>query len=265
MATGAPTLAQIGATFNDATTQLVGGVWNTVSGGNAAAVTADLQSVQSELRALITVSPAQFRGLTGIHAETIVNQLNLEIQQVQQATAGTNAFAPKEINDIQRDIIDIVQGDANLAAMATQGGANGFAAVPALLNAPTPFQDNAAQTALTSEFVADSNNLGQQAVSLVGSGNAATDANALIQGLKSGNVAESRKCKPPPGHSPPMQQTSRGAMSRPVAAPTTPRRRLRRAKWPRPGAAAPNPSAAGPDAPSHHDAVPLDFGAAHAA
>jgi hypothetical protein len=174
------TLAQIGATFNDSTRLLVGGVWNTVnSGGNAAAITNDLQTVQTELQALINANPTQFQGLTGIHAETIVNQLNLELANVQQVTAGTNTFAAKEINDIQRDIIDIVQGDANLQAMATQGGANGFMPVPALLNAPTPFQDNAAQTAFISQFVSDSTSFGQQAINLVASGN--TDAiNALV-------------------------------------------------------------------------------------
>jgi hypothetical protein len=180
MADNAATLAQIGATFNDATRLLVGGVWNTVGGsGNAAAITSDLQTVQTELQVLINANPSQFQGLTGIHAETIVNQLNLELANVQQVMAGTNPFAPKEINDIHRDIIDIVQGDANLQAMATQGGANGFAPVPPLLNAPTPFQDNAAQTAFISQFVADSNSLGQQAVSLIGSNDTAA-VNALI-------------------------------------------------------------------------------------
>jgi hypothetical protein len=180
MADNAATLAQIGATFNEATRLLVGGVWNTVGGsGNAATITNDLQTVQTELQALINANPAQFQGLTGIHAETIVNQLNLELANVQQVTAGTNPVAPKEINDIQRDIIDIVQGDANLQAMATQGGANGFAPVPPLLNAPTPFQDNAAQTAFINQFVADSNNLGQQAVNLIGSNDTAA-VNALV-------------------------------------------------------------------------------------
>jgi hypothetical protein len=45
-------LTQIGATFNDATRLLVGGVWNTVNaGGNAAKITDDLQTVQTELQA----------------------------------------------------------------------------------------------------------------------------------------------------------------------------------------------------------------------
>ena len=98
--------AQIGNVFNDATTKLVGGVWNTVnSGGNAASIQSDLQSVQSNLQQLIQQNADQFQGATGIHAQEIVNQLNLEIANVQQAAAGTNAFAPKEINDIQRDIM----------------------------------------------------------------------------------------------------------------------------------------------------------------
>ena len=59
---GATDLAQIGATFNDATTALVEGVRNTVDGGGK--------------QNLINASPAQFQGLAGVHAETIVNRLN---------------------------------------------------------------------------------------------------------------------------------------------------------------------------------------------
>ena len=59
---GAMDFAQIGATFNDATTALAGGVWNTVNGGGK--------------QNLINASSAQFQGLAGVHAETIVNRLN---------------------------------------------------------------------------------------------------------------------------------------------------------------------------------------------
>jgi hypothetical protein len=59
---GATDLAQIGATFSDATTAPVGGVRNTVNSGAK--------------QNLINASRAQFQGLAGIHAETIVNRLN---------------------------------------------------------------------------------------------------------------------------------------------------------------------------------------------
>src|ERR1700730_19172726 len=125
--------AKIGATFNDATTLLVGGVWNTVnSGGNADHLLTDFATVQGELHDLMTANPGQFQGLTGIHAQTIFNQLTLELgalnelmhaSNVGQPSSGTvfgSRFAGKAINDIHRDIIDIVQADQNLHAIATE-------------------------------------------------------------------------------------------------------------------------------------------------
>jgi hypothetical protein len=191
-----PTLAEIGAAFNDATTMLVGGVWNTANmGGNATPILNDLQTVQTGLQQQLQQDPGQFPGITAIHVQDIVNQLNLEIEAVKEVANGTGPGAPgsglvfgagfdvKAINDIQRDIIDIVQGDTHLQALATAGGANGFATLPDLLNAPTPFQDNAAQTAFVAQFVADSSSLGQQAIALVGSTNTAA-INTLVQHIQ---------------------------------------------------------------------------------
>jgi hypothetical protein len=59
--------------------------------------------------------------------------------------------------------------------MANQGGVTGFSVFPDSLN-PTPrFQDNDAQTNFWANFIADGNSLGQQAIQLVGGG----DANAI--------------------------------------------------------------------------------------
>jgi hypothetical protein len=156
--------AAIGTVFNDATTKLVGGVTE----NNSDAVLKDLQVVQSSLEQLITKHPDQFQGEAAIHAQNIVDQIGLETQAIQ--SIGTDPYAAKYINDVQRDLIDIVQGDDQLAALATSHGKNGFAPVPDLLAPPAPFQGNAEQTAFMKQFVVDANDLGARAVTLAAQG-----------------------------------------------------------------------------------------------
>jgi len=227
-------LADIGALFNDAANLMIGGV----NPGNHATIQADLKAAAAGLQNLITNDPAQFgaNGTTAdpstlIHAQTIENQLNLQIQKFDNSSG---ADAGRANNDNMLDIIDIVQGDSTLLANATQGGANGFAPFADYLKGTTnKFQDNGAQTHFWAEFIAGANTLSAQADALVGSGNAkaisalvekihdyqqtaaqfvqsqggifaarfdnelgghsgtlAADAAAMIQGLKSGNVAQ---------------------------------------------------------------------------
>ena len=73
-----------------------------------------------------------------------------------EATAG--AWIPKGINDIQRDILDIKNGDDVLGEMG------GFTALPALSNAPKPFQLDAAQTVFMEKWATDSAALGTMAI-----------------------------------------------------------------------------------------------------
>ena len=89
--------AQLGTVFNDATRFVEGGVWqNAVPVGNQGTgsinnVLADLRSVQSGTQQLIDAN--SFTGATLVHAQEIVNQLNLEIEAVQESVnggAGTN-------------------------------------------------------------------------------------------------------------------------------------------------------------------------------
>jgi hypothetical protein len=171
--------AQIGTLFNQATNELVGGVTEK----NSDLITRDLNAVQSNLERLIAQHPEQFQGEAGIHAQNIVDQINLEIQAIQ--SIGTDPYAAKYINDVQRDLIDIVQGDDQLAGLATQGGAHGFAAVPNLLVPPTPFHGNAEQTAFMQKFAADAVALGDHAVNLVGQGGAPNTAETqqLVQDI----------------------------------------------------------------------------------
>jgi hypothetical protein len=162
-------LAEIGTIFNDAANRILGGV-NTE---NAGAITNDVNAVITDMQALMHANPTLFGGLTGVHADTIVRQLELEKTFINQA--GVSPDAGRASNDNMLDIIDIVQGDTNLANMATQGGVSGFSPFSDPLH-PTPkYLDNADQTNFWANFIAQSNSLGQQAEATVGS----HDANAI--------------------------------------------------------------------------------------
>lgn len=153
--------AEIGDIFDDATTRMVGGV----NALNKGAILKDIARVQTGLEQLLEANPDDFQGVAGIHAQNIIDQLNLERDAIK--ALGSDPFAPKYINDVQRDLIDIVQGDDQLLALATEGGRNGFAAVPDLLVPPSQFQGNAEQTAFMRNFAAVSQDFADRAVALV--------------------------------------------------------------------------------------------------
>lgn len=163
-------LADIGAIFNDAASHILGGV----NSGNVDLLTHDFTTMVSDMQALMANAPALFGGLTGVHAETVVRQMDLELTYLAQA--GINPDAGRASNDNLLDIIDIVQGDTNLANMASQGGVHGFTPFGDAL-APTPaYVDNTAQTTFWADFIAQSNALGQHAVQAVGAHDAAAIA-----------------------------------------------------------------------------------------
>ena len=160
-------LADIGAIFNDAANRILGGV----NADNSKIITNDVNAVIADMQQLMHDNPHLFGGLTGIHADTVVRQMQLELTYIKEA--GVNPDAGRASNDNNLDIIDIVQGDTNLANMANQGGVSGFSPFPDALN-PTPkYMDNADQTNFWANFIAQSNSLGQQANQVVGSHDAA--------------------------------------------------------------------------------------------
>jgi hypothetical protein len=170
-------LAEIGAIFNDAANRILGGV----NADNSKVITDDVNAVITDMQQLMHNHPELFGGLTGIHADTIVRQLQLETTYIKDA--GINPDAGRGSNDNILDIIDIVQGDTNLANMANQGGVSGFSPFPDALK-PTPkYMDNADQTNFWANFIAQSNSLGQQANQLVGSHDAAA-IHTLISDLQ---------------------------------------------------------------------------------
>jgi hypothetical protein len=169
-------LAEIGAIFNDAASRILGGV----NEHNAGIITDDVNAMIGDLKGLMADNPLLFGGLTGVHAEAIVRQLDLELTYIKQS--GISVDAGRASNDNILDIIDIVQGDTNLANMANQGGISGFTPFPDSLN-PTPkYMDNDAQTNFWANFIAQSNSLGQRATEVV-AGNDPQAVTALITDL----------------------------------------------------------------------------------
>ncbi|SDO71746.1 hypothetical protein [Afipia sp. GAS231] len=172
------TFAELGAIFDDAQSKALGGI----NADNMAAIQADLQTVHDGLLTLMQDHPQMFGGTTGIHASTIVDQINLQLTNFDHQY-GFNPDAAKATNDNLLDITDIVAGDPNLANMASGNGVHGWTPAPATDVVPTPYQDNAAQTNFWADFIASGNSLGAQAEHLVASGNAQA-IGAFIQTLQ---------------------------------------------------------------------------------
>jgi hypothetical protein len=170
-------LAEIGVIFNDAADKILSGV----NDGNRQEITDDINAVITDMEALMAANPQMFSGLTGVHADAVVRQLQLELAYINDPSISPGAGHASADNIL--DIIDLIQGDANLADMATQGGISGFSPFPDAENPTLQHIDNGAQTVFSANFIAQSNSLGQQAIDLVGSGNTQAIA-TLIDNLK---------------------------------------------------------------------------------
>jgi hypothetical protein len=170
-------LAEIGVIFNDAADKILSGV----NDGNRQEITDDINAVITDMEALMAANPQMFSGLTGVHADAVVRQLQLELAYINDPDISPGAGHASADNIL--DIIDLIQGDANLADMATQGGISGFSPFPDAENPTLQHIDNGAQTVFSANFIAQSNSLGQQAIDLVGSGNTQAIA-TLIDNLK---------------------------------------------------------------------------------
>ncbi len=146
-------LGDIGSVFDDATVQLIGGL----SPSNTTAVLDDLTYVQSGLTDFLAAHSEFAHDATGLHLQEVIDQINIEIAYIHnQATTGD--WTPKGINDVQRDILDIVNGDELL------NGLSGFTPLPSLLHDPRPFQLSVTQTAFIEKWAADSSALGALAI-----------------------------------------------------------------------------------------------------
>src|SRR6266446_6601377 len=152
--------------FNDATTREIGGV----GPDQVNLIVSDLIGVQQ----MLTAAVPQINNLSDLHTQIIINQLNEEIASVENANAPTTGtltlgtdlgqFVGRAINDIHRDIIDIAQGDAGVQALFNP------TPLPAVNTPPAPFHDSADQTAFVTQWIQDSNHLGQMATTIENNG-----------------------------------------------------------------------------------------------
>ena len=151
--------------FNDATTREIGGV----GPDQVNLIVSDLIGVQQ----MLTAATPQINNLSDLHTQIIINQLNEEIASVENANSPTSTlvlgtdlgqFVGRAINDIHRDIIDIAQGDAGVQAIFNP------TPLPDLNTPPAPFHDSADQTAFVTQWIQDSNHLGQMATTIENNG-----------------------------------------------------------------------------------------------
>jgi hypothetical protein len=151
--------------FNDATTREIGGI----GPDQVSAIVSDLVGVQQ----MLSAADPNINSLTDLHTHVIINQLNEEIATVELANSPTGTpilgtdlgqYVGRAINDIHRDIIDIAQGDAGVQAIFNP------TPLPAVNTPATPFLDNATQTAFVTQWIQDSNHLGQMATTIENNG-----------------------------------------------------------------------------------------------
>src|SRR5437016_9947910 len=152
--------------FNDATTREIGGV----GPDQVNLIVSDLVGVQQ----MLSAADPQINNLTDLHTHVIINQLNEEIASIENAnapTAGTltlgtdlGQFVGRAINDIHRDIIDIAQADTGVQALFNP------TPLPVLNTPPAQFHDSAYQTTVLTQFIQDSNHLGQAAITIENNG-----------------------------------------------------------------------------------------------
>ena len=206
-ATAGANLSDIGTVFNAATNLANGGLnasnitqfdndmkavaaglQNFINNGGLAAAQANTAAEQAVANdAGITLAQAQ--ALTGVHVQTMLDQIVDQINRFDTMYATNPNIAGRSTNDNLLDVIDIVQGDQALAASAgnTTGAPShdgGFAEQPGYLSGTVQhYQDNQAQTDFWSAFIAGANNL-NNALTAEANGTVHLDAaglSALVQ------------------------------------------------------------------------------------
>jgi len=167
------TLADIGSVFNAATDLAVGGL----NHSNLAQFDTDMKAIAAGLTSLVN-NPTALTGienglaptdaaLTTVHLDTVLNQINIQINQFDKEYASNPNVAARATNDNLLDIIDIVQGDAALNVAAGGNGdagtAGGFSEMPGYLTGTIgKYQDDQAQTNFWAKFLAEGNVINNQ-------------------------------------------------------------------------------------------------------
>ncbi|MGA7329431.1 MAG: hypothetical protein WBX25_34355 [Rhodomicrobium sp.] len=183
---GGASLAQIGTVFNAAASLAVGGLnhanlpeFNTDMKAVATGLT-NLINNPTQLAAVEAGEAPQDAALTTVHLDTLLNQANQQVNSFDQLYHSNPNTAARSTNDNVLDMIDIVQGDANLNTAAggngTPAATGGFAEMPAYLTGTIQhFQDNQAQTNFWAQFLSEANTINGQ-LQNVAAGNNATPA-----------------------------------------------------------------------------------------
>ncbi|MBV9978896.1 hypothetical protein [Bradyrhizobium sp.] len=186
-ATAGTSLKTIGEVFNAATVAAAGGI----NANNLGEITNDFTAIQqgltkilgnaTALAAIEKGETANAAALTTIHLQTVLNQINLQLNKYDAAEVNANPTALRGTADNLLDIIDIVQNDANLNMAAggngTAGHVGGFAEMPGgLTGTVTKFQDNQAQTNFWAAFLSEANTLTAQLTKVVNGSAAASQA-----------------------------------------------------------------------------------------
>jgi hypothetical protein len=199
------TFSEIGTLYNSISNEVEGGV----TGQNQSLLLSQVSTVQTQLQNLIdsgalnNLDGAGNAAVSLVHAQNVVDQMNFLKTEI--GSFGTDAFVPKFINDVVRDIQDIVAGDPQLAALAHQGNHSGFQQVSFLLTPPAPFPDSVgddvfsadgqhvvsagadgvlSQTGHLLNFIDDSNSLAARAQALAGHDPNGADKAAMIAQLE---------------------------------------------------------------------------------
>jgi hypothetical protein len=186
------------AEFNTDMKTVAAGLQNFINNGGLAEIQAN-SPAEHALAVAEGISDSAAQALTGIHLQTVLNQVELQINDFDATYAANPNVAARATNDNLLDIIDIVQNDQALAANAGNPTASaasiaagnfvpshdgGFASQAGYLQGTiTHFQDNQAQTDFWSAFIAGANNL-NNALTAEANGTAHLDSaglNALIQ------------------------------------------------------------------------------------
>jgi hypothetical protein len=186
MATTQMSFADVGTLFNTISNELEGGV----STQNQALLVNQVTTVQTQLQGL--VDSGMFNNLIDdagnanpgavVRVQNIADQMNFLKQEI--GAYGGSTFDPKYINDVVRDVQDIVGNDDNLTALAQQGGHAGFQQVSFLLTPATPFADSGAQTTALLQFISDTNSLTERAQTLAGTDPNSADVQQLIADIQ---------------------------------------------------------------------------------
>src|SRR5712675_3190922 len=184
-ATAGTSLHAVGEVFNAAAVAALGGI----NSGNLGEITNDFNAVQQGLTKILgnatmlaqieTGETANAAALTTVHLQTVLNQINLQLNKYDNAETTGSATALRGTADNLLDIIDIVQGDANLNTAAggngAAGHAGGFAEMPGgLTGSVQKFQDNQPQTNFWAAFLSEANTINAHLTAIAGGGEQAS-------------------------------------------------------------------------------------------